>query len=457
MIIKKQVDNGDLTLDKAQNYGKELIRALRFDGNNYLWVHSYDKDAVDEPTMVMHPTAPHLIGQKLKDFKDMERYEFYFVDGKTYPQGDPGIAHITVNLFIDMNRTIKESGEKQSGIVDYYWFKPGNEKNTAYLKTSVVKLFPDWGWVVGTGGYIDTIQADVEEDIKPIEAELDRSKMVQIGAVVLVAVVMSLIGLAVTGVMKKSITSNVQRLRSMAVDGEVDITIPAEELNREDELGQIAKACSSLSDSLAQRCDVAAAIADGDLRKDVQIIGDQDRLGLALSNMVDGLRTRMGILDREANRLSASANEITHASEGLSQGASDQAASTEEISATLTEVTASANEAASAASQADSRAVEARDAGEAGIVKIENSTAPWAKSKRPWRTSPKSLAPSMALPSKPTCWPSMQRLKRPVPGVMAKALPWLPMKFAPSLDAVPPPPKKVPRKSPPPASVCSVA
>ena len=142
--------------------------------------------------------------------------------------------------------------------------------------------------------------------------------------------------------MKKNIASNVQRLRSMAEDGAVDIDIPQDELARGDELGQIAKACSSLSLSLTQRCDVAAAIAEGDLRKDVQVVGDQDRLGIALSTMVDGLRSRMEILDREAHGLSASANQITHASEGLSKGASDQAASTEEISATLTEVTSSA-------------------------------------------------------------------------------------------------------------------
>ena len=369
---QKQVDEGTLSLEKAQDYGKELVRAMRFDGNNYLWIHSYSQEAIDKPIMVMHPEAPQLIGKELENYKDMERYEFYNVDGTVFPQGDPGIAHITgVNLFIDMNRAIEASGDEQSGIVDYYWFKPGHEKNTAYLKTSVVKLFPDWGWVVGTGGYIDTIQADVANDIAPIAAELDNSKVLQIAAVVIVAVVMSLIGLAVTGIMKKSITGNVQRLRSMAEEGEVDIDIPQAELAREDELGQIAQACSSLSESLAQRCDVAAAIAEGDLRKDVQVVGDQDRLGIALSGMVEGLRSRMDILDREAQGLSTSANEITHASEGLSNGASDQAASTEEISATLTEVTSSAREAADAASKADSRAVEARDAGEAGIVKIE--------------------------------------------------------------------------------------
>ena len=33
---QKQVDEGTLSLEKAQDYGKELVRAMRFDGNNYL-------------------------------------------------------------------------------------------------------------------------------------------------------------------------------------------------------------------------------------------------------------------------------------------------------------------------------------------------------------------------------------------------------------------------------------
>ena len=182
---------------------------------------------------------------------------------------------------------------------------------------------------------------------------------------------MALIGWAITGILKRHISSNVKRLENMALEGEVDFEIPADQLERSDELGQIAKACSALSGSLSQRCDLAGAIADGDLSKEVDVNGERDRLGLALQSMVESLRSRIEILDREANGLTKSANEITHASEGLSQGASDQAASTEQIGATLTEVASSANEAAEAASQADSRAVEARGAGESGLEKIK--------------------------------------------------------------------------------------
>ena len=168
--------------------------------------------------MVAHPIASHLEGKELKDYRDMERYDWYMVDGTKYPKGDPAISHIKgVNLFIDMNRSINESGNDRAGIVDYYWPNPDLEDKTiAYLKTSVVKLFPEWGWVVGTGGYIDNIQTDVANDNTPIAAKLDSSKNIQIGAVIIVAIIMSLIGLAITGIMKKSIASNVQRLRSMA-------------------------------------------------------------------------------------------------------------------------------------------------------------------------------------------------------------------------------------------------
>ena len=254
----------------------------------------------------------------------MERWETYNIEGEYFAKGDPKLDEVKgVNLFVDMNRAILASGQDMKGIVDYYWPKPGSEPNTGYLKTSVVKLFPEWGWVVGTGEYIDNIETQVAADLEPVIADMRQSQIIQISAVMIVALIMAIIGWAVTSILKRHIANNVKRMESMAVEGEVDFEIPAEQLQRGDELGQIAQACSALSVSLSQRCDLAGAIAEGDLSKEVGINGDRDRLGLALQSMVEGLRSRIDILDREAKGLSSSANEITHASDGLSRGASD--------------------------------------------------------------------------------------------------------------------------------------
>src|SRR5208283_5601671 len=45
--------------------------------------------------------------------------------------------------------------------VDYYWPKPGHAQ--AVAKISYVKGFPEWGWVVGSGIYLDDVQKELNK------------------------------------------------------------------------------------------------------------------------------------------------------------------------------------------------------------------------------------------------------------------------------------------------------
>ena len=82
--------------------------------------------------MIMHPYKPEMDGKDLSDNKD--------------PNGK--------ELFVEFARVAKEKGE---GFVDYLWPKYGADKPQP--KLSFVALFKEWGWVVGTGLYIDDIDA----------------------------------------------------------------------------------------------------------------------------------------------------------------------------------------------------------------------------------------------------------------------------------------------------------
>jgi methyl-accepting chemotaxis protein len=80
----------------------------------------------------MHPIKPQLDGKDLSDFTD--------------PAG--------TKLFSEAVAIVKQDGE---GIVSYLWEKPGEEEPTA--KTSYVKGFAPWGWIIGTGIYVDDVDA----------------------------------------------------------------------------------------------------------------------------------------------------------------------------------------------------------------------------------------------------------------------------------------------------------
>ena len=86
--------------------------------------------------MVMHPTNPKLEGQNLSGLKDP--------DGKF--------------LFNDMVAIARKQG---SGQVDYRWPKPGSEDPVP--KISYVELFQPWGWILGSGIYVDDVQVEFRE------------------------------------------------------------------------------------------------------------------------------------------------------------------------------------------------------------------------------------------------------------------------------------------------------
>ena len=118
---------GTLTREAAQKQALTAVRGLRYDQNDYFWINDLT------PVMIMHPANPKLDGQNLSAIRDPD-----------------GFA-----LFNEMVALAKAKG---AGAIDYRWPKPGASEPVA--KTSYVKLFEPWGWVIGSGVYIDDMQAE---------------------------------------------------------------------------------------------------------------------------------------------------------------------------------------------------------------------------------------------------------------------------------------------------------
>ncbi len=122
------VENRELSTEEAQERAKRAINGLRYSTREYFWINdSY-------PRMIMHPTAPKLNGTDLTDFAD--------------PNG--------VLLFQEFVNVTNAYG---AGFVDYMWPKPGEKEPVA--KLSYVKNFKPWGWIVGSGVYLDDVQKEI--------------------------------------------------------------------------------------------------------------------------------------------------------------------------------------------------------------------------------------------------------------------------------------------------------
>ena len=116
----------DLPEEVAKERALKAIGKLRYGEGEYFWVNDM------QVHMLMHPIRPELDGKDLS--------------GTTDPTGK--------HLFVSFVDTVKKDGQ---GFVEYLWPKPGHDQPVA--KVSYVKGYAPWGWVVGSGVYVDDVQA----------------------------------------------------------------------------------------------------------------------------------------------------------------------------------------------------------------------------------------------------------------------------------------------------------
>ena len=132
-LYEHQERAGSLTRLEAQQRAITEIEHLRYgeDHRDYFWISDMS------PKLVMHPYSKELIGSDLSSFEDST--------GK--------------RIFMEI---IAAVSEKDSGFIDYIW----NKKYTARKevpKLSYVKKFEPWGWVVGTGVFLDDVEQKTEQ------------------------------------------------------------------------------------------------------------------------------------------------------------------------------------------------------------------------------------------------------------------------------------------------------
>lgn len=128
---EKEAAAGLLPRDEAQRLAVQRVQYLRYgkEGKDYFWITD------THPRMIMHPYRPDLNGKDLTDFTD-PRGNRIFVEFVNAAKGTPG------------------------GYVEYVW-QWKDQPERLEPKESYVKAFEPWGWVIGTGMYIEDVQAEI--------------------------------------------------------------------------------------------------------------------------------------------------------------------------------------------------------------------------------------------------------------------------------------------------------
>lgn len=113
------------TDDAIKEEARRILADLEFGDDGYFFV--YD----DQGRSIMHPRQPELVGREMWDWRDAS--------------GSPTIQHLI------------ERAHQGGGFERYLWRKPSSK--TVAPKLGYVIALPRWGWVIGTGIYLDDVEA----------------------------------------------------------------------------------------------------------------------------------------------------------------------------------------------------------------------------------------------------------------------------------------------------------
>jgi methyl-accepting chemotaxis protein len=304
-IVKEEhaaAQKGDVSAADAQKRAMARVAALRYGSNDYYWINDM------HPKMVMHPIKPEMNGNDLSAYKD--------------PNGKL--------LFVDFVDTVRKSG---AGFVPYEWPKPGFERPQP--KLSYVVGFAPWNWVIGTGVYIDDVNAQTWAST--------RRSLIAAGLILLFT-------LAVSILVARSITGPLRHMTVAMNDlasGNLAVEVPG--VGRGDEVGEMAKAVEIFKGNAvarqaleAEQREAATRAASG-RKADMNKMADdfEAAVGLiveAVSSASSQLEVSAGTLTTTAERAQQLTATVAAASEEASSNVQSVASATEEMASSVNEI-----------------------------------------------------------------------------------------------------------------------
>ena len=175
---------------------------MRYDDAEYFWLNDL---GTPFPKMVMHPTMPNLNGKILDDDQ--------FNSATPLRVGTDSVLLATggkKNLYVAFVDVVNQDGQ---GYVTYTWPKPktgGGVTTEFYPKLSYVKKFAPWGWLIGSGIYIDDVNNAVQD-----KAERDLLLAAGVGALFLLF----------ASVMARAITQAEEKFRAVSASAQDGIIV----------------------------------------------------------------------------------------------------------------------------------------------------------------------------------------------------------------------------------------
>ena len=156
--LNSKYKKGEITLYEAQKQGADLLRNMKYGKEGYFWA-----DTLDGTNVV-------LLG---KDTEGKNRLDAKDTKGNSY-----------------MKDIIANGQKPEGGYTDYYFPKAGQTESLQ--KRAYSKYYEPFGWVIGTGNYIDTIDKTIAAQENSANSNV-YSKTIVLAGIALAAIVVAIL------------------------------------------------------------------------------------------------------------------------------------------------------------------------------------------------------------------------------------------------------------------------
>ena len=296
------VERGEMSEKDAQERAKATLRDVRWGKNDYFFI------TTEAGINIMAGPLPQLVGKNMIDFKDPNG--FYFV-----------------------RALIAAAAQTDGGFVSYMFPRPGSSE--AFPKMSYALEVRPWNWVIGTGVYVDDLDAEFYAGMW---------KVLGWAAGLIAALCIAAYFLA-RGLVKP-VNAMTAAMSDLAA-GNLDVAIPG--VGRRDELGRVAEAMEVFKrNAVEQRKlegDQKAAEARSAAQRKSEMAGLADHFERAVGGIIDTVSSASSELEATATTLTRTADmtrqmsaSVNTASGTASTNVQAVAAATDQMATSIAEI-----------------------------------------------------------------------------------------------------------------------
>ena len=290
----KQAASGALSEEEAQAGAKAGLSLLRYNGNDYFWVMD------TQHVIHMHPIKPELVGKDLSGVKDSS------------------------GIFM-FQEFVKAAKSGQTNTVQYEWPRPGSDEPLP--KLAYVEAFAPWGWVIGTGTYIDDLNEIYWSNL---------TSLLVTAFIIFLAI--STISMLIARSLTRPIKDSIRAMLTLA-EGQLDVDV--QNTTRRDEIGKMARALLVFRDLGQKRLALEQEQAH---QKKLH----EEQQKLMLLKLADDFDTQISSLIKQ---VSSASDELGQQTSMLAERAQENTARAESISSAMAESSVNVNNVAEASEE----------------------------------------------------------------------------------------------------------